>query len=113
MPLTTLPFTESLITPSTHTTSYVFHSPRPLQRFSIDLLRSPRGLSGTVFTPPTPKSSPCTYAIGGVTPFTLLRLGHSSSSICTSTPFGSRPSGSGTALLHWNTPELPPASICI
>ena len=45
---------------ATATTSYVFHWPRPRQRFSIDMLRSPRGLSGTIVTPPTPKSSPCT-----------------------------------------------------
>ena len=30
------------------------------QRFSIDLLLVPRGLSGVVSTPFTPKSSPCT-----------------------------------------------------
>ena len=58
MPLTNFPFTESLITPSTATTSYVFHSPLPLQRFSIDMLRVPRGLSGVVLTLPTPNSSP-------------------------------------------------------
>src|SRR5918994_5713560 len=37
---------------------------------------------------------------------------HSRSSICTSTPSGKRFASPGTALLHTNTPELPPASRC-
>src|SRR3712207_9062422 len=51
IPFTNLPLTASLMTPSTATTSYVFHSPRPRARFSTDLLRGPRGLSGTTWTP--------------------------------------------------------------
>ena len=49
---------------------------------------------------------------GGVTPSSLFRLGHSSSSIWTSTPLGSRLSDRHPSL-QTNTPELPPASMCI
>ena len=60
MPLTNLPFTESLTVPSTATTTYLFHSPLPLHRFSSDLLRRPHGLSGVAVIPPAPNNSPCT-----------------------------------------------------
>ena len=56
--LTNLPLIASFTVPSTQTTSYVFHSPLPLQRFSIDLLRRPRGLSGVVTRPFAPNNSP-------------------------------------------------------
>lgn len=66
--LTNLPLTASFTAPSTHTRSYVFHSPLPLQRFSMDLLRLPRGLSGTAVRPFAPSNSPCTCAMGGRLP---------------------------------------------
>ena len=60
MPFTNLPFTRasSHHPPPPH--RQTFHSPRPLQRFSMDMLLGPRGLSGTILTPSTPNSSPCT-----------------------------------------------------
>ena len=36
IPFTNFPFTDSLITPSTATITYLFHWPLPLQVFSID-----------------------------------------------------------------------------
>ena len=96
------------MTPSTATIVYWFHWPLPLQRFSNDLLRGPRGLSGWILTIAGAEDLAVDVGVGLVVlnrPLQLQDLDLDARGQLLAL-------AAGTPSLQTKTPELPPAVRC-